>query len=208
MSPGETARAIAVTGGPGCGKSAVAQILRHDGVPVLDADDVARDVVAPGGRVLAAIADRFGGAVIGPDGALDRRRLAGMVFGDAPALAALNEIVHPPVRAAMRQWVAEQRAAGRACAGVIPLLYEVGADGEWDAVICVAAEDGISAARLRARGWTDEEIGRRRAAQLPLAVKRSRADVVIENNGTLEVLAARVRAAWRRILEKESRNGR
>lgn len=204
----ETAPAVAITGGLGCGKSEVVRLLRADGVPVLDADEVAREVVRPGGEALRQIAARFGAAVLLPDGSLDRRRLAQIVFADAEARAALNAIVHPAVRASMRAWVVQQRAAGRPCAGAIPLLYEVGAESEWDSVVCVAAADDISGARLRARGWDDAEIARRRAAQWRLEEKMQRADSVIENNGSLEELAARVRAAWKEILEKESHHGR
>ena len=209
MTPiADAAPAVAITGGIGCGKSEVARVLRGEGVPVMDADDLARDVVGPGSGALKKIVARFGGSVLQSDGALDRPRLAEIVFSDATALADLNAIVHPPVRAAMRGWVARQRAAGRACAGVIPLLFEVAAEKEWDVVVCVAASEKVSRARLRGRGWSDGEIGRRRAAQMVLEEKKRRAGVVIENNGSLEELAARVRAAWKQILEKESENAR
>lgn len=204
MSPGvEAPPAVAITGGVGCGKSEAARVLRGDGVPVLDADDVAREVVAAGGDAVRAIAARFGADMLQADGSLDRARLAGVVFRDPAALAGLNAIVHPPVRAAMRAWVARQRAEGRACAGVIPLLFEVGAEGEWDAVVCVTAEEAVSGLRLRARGWDDGQIASRRAAQWPLEEKARRADVVVVNNGTREELAARVRAAWRQILSRK-----
>jgi dephospho-CoA kinase len=198
--------AVAITGGIGCGKSEVACILREDGVPVLDADDTAREVVAPGGDAIGEIKARFGGGIAKADGSLDRHRLADVVFRDAKALADLNAIVHPRVRVATREWVARQRAAGRACAGVIPLLFEVAAEKEWNFVVCVVSSDDVSRERLRARGWSDDEIGRRRAAQWSLEKKRERADVVIENNGALDELAARVRAVWYEILEKESQN--
>lgn len=200
--------AVAITGGIGCGKSEVARILREDGVPVLDADDVARDAVRPGGEVLAKIVARFGAGILRPDGSLDRPQLAGIVFRDAAARADLNAIVHPAVRTATREWVAGHRAAGRACAGVIPLLYEVAAEKEWDFVVCVVSSDDTSRVRLRARGWSDDEIARRRAAQWKVEKKRELAGIVLENDGTLEELAARVRAAWKEILKKESRNGR
>lgn len=202
-SRGSRPLAVAVTGGIGCGKSEVAGVLARMGVPVLDADVVAREVVKPGGDALAKIARRFGHAVIAADGTLDRAKLASIVFADAAAREALNEIVHPPVRAAMRGWVDEQRAAGRHCAGVIPLLYETGSAGEWNLVVCVSSPDDVNRARLRARGWSDGEIERRRAAQLELEEKKKRADLNIENDGSLETLEARVRSAWNKILEME-----
>ena len=193
-------KAIGITGGIGCGKSEVARILQSDGIPVLDADDVAREVVEAGSEALAEIRERFGAGVIRPDGSLDRGALARIVFAHAPSLQALNAIVHPRVRARMQAWVAGQRGSGRSCAGIIPLLYETGGEGNWDVVLCVAASDETVLPRLRARGWSDEEILRRRAAQWPLDEKRKRADIVIENDGTREELASQVRAAWKKIL--------
>ena len=200
--------AVAITGGIGCGKSEVARILREEGVPVLDADDVARDVVKPGGDAAKKIAARFGAAVMQPDGSVNRRRLAEIVFCDENARKELNAIVHPPVRAAMREWRETQHRAGSACVGVIPLLYETGADREWDEVVCVASSADVSRARLGGRGWSEDEISRRQAAQMGLDEKRKRAGFVIENDGSLAELAARVRAVWNEILKKERRNGR
>jgi dephospho-CoA kinase len=209
MNPGaRAAPAVAITGGIGCGKSEVARVLREDGVPVLDADDVARDVVAAGSDAARRIAVRFGEAVFLADGSLNRRKLAEIVFADERARADLNAIVHPPVREAMKAWAATQRSAGLACAGVIPLLFEVAAEKEWDFVVCVASDDEASFARLRARGWSDEQIALRRVAQISLEEKKRRSGLVIENNGSLQELAARVRAAWKQIVNKESRNGR
>lgn len=200
--------AVAVTGGMGCGKSEAARMLHMQGIIVCDADDVARDVVRPGTEALKKLVARFGKEIVRNSGELDRGRLSSMVFADAQALADLNAIVHPPIRAAMRTWASEQRVSGRNCAGIIPLLYEVGAEEEWDFVMCIAASPDVCLARLRARGWSDEEISRRNAAQWSLDEKIKRADVVIWNNGSLDELAARVRAAWNELLEKESRHGR
>lgn len=198
---------VAITGGIGCGKSAVAEILRTDGVPVLDADEVARDVVRPGSEALPEIVRQFGREVLRPDGSLDRRKLASIVFDDAGKLKSLNAIIHPLVRDRMQAWVAEQRAAQRSCAGVIPLLFETGAERGWDFVICVASHDDISRRRLLERGWSDAEIEARRKAQMNVEEKMQRACWVIENNGTLEELKLRVRAAWNKILKQESQHG-
>ena len=200
--------AIAITGGIGCGKSETARVLRRDGVPVLDADDVAREIVIPGSDPLRNIAERFGSSVLDEHGGLLRQKLADIVFRDPVALADLNRIVHPLVREAMRLWVRQQRAAGRACAGVVPLLFEIGAENEWDGVICITSSVEVTRKRMRERGWSDDEITRRMAAQMNLEEKMRRADLVIQNDESLAGLAAQTRAAWKELLKKESRDGR
>lgn len=200
--------AVGVTGGPGCGKSAVAAVLAGLGVPVLDADDLARAATAPGTATLRAIAGRFGSDCLRPDGSLDRARLAARVFGDPEERKALEALVHPEVRRRMTAWKEEQRQAARPCAGVIPLLYETGGEKAWDTILCIAADEETATRRLRQRGWDDAMIAARRAAQWPLERKVRAADHVIWNNGTLAQLESAVRKTWNEILEKESRHGR
>ncbi len=190
---------IGLTGGIASGKSAVSRMLREAGVPVVDADVLAREAVAPGTEALRAIAARFGARVIGADGTLDRKALGAVVFADPAARADLNAIVHPAVAALAAERLAELRAAGAPVAVYeVPLLFESGLEGAMDATILVAASEDAQLRRMASRDGLDEEAARARiAAQLPLAEKRLRATAVVENDGTLAELAARLGAAWR-----------
>jgi dephospho-CoA kinase len=186
---------LGLTGGIGCGKSTVAAALAARGWTVIDTDVLARELVAPGSPATLAIARAFGDGMLGADGAPDRRKLADRVFRDPDARRQLESILHPPIRAA---WLARARAdaaRGRLVTVVIPLLYETGAEAEVDAVACVACSPGVQAERLRARGWSADDIRGRLAAQWPLQRKMDLADVVFWNDGTLEVLEAQV-DAW------------
>lgn len=192
---------LGLTGGIASGKSSVARMLAHAGVPVVDADALAREAVASGTEGLRAVVARFGPGALAPDGSLDRKALAAVVFADAGARRDLNAIVHPAVAAlaAERLGALRDRGAGVAVYDV-PLLFESDLEGMMDATLLVATPEPIQLARLMARDHIDEEAARARiAAQLPLVDKRRRATAVIENDGTLEELAARLRAAWRSL---------
>ena len=195
---------VAVTGGIGCGKSTVARLLSELGVAVLDADDVAREVTSAGQPLVREIAAVFGERVLRPDGELDRARLAAIVFGDRAQLDRLNALVHPPVMAEIGRWTAQRRAARGPGAVVIPLLFEVGADKGWDAVVCVACDATTAAARLRLRGMSEEDIARRRASQMDLDEKIRRSDFTIWNNGSAEALRERVSQTWQDILKRRA----
>jgi len=180
-----------LTGGIGTGKSTVAQLWRQEGLPVIDADRLAREVVAPGTAGLQSVVETFGPEVLGPDGALARERLAALVFSEPTARHTLDALLHPLVReAASRRFLelAEQQAP-LACYEV-PLLYEVGLDAELSPVVVVTASLNVRRQRLRARnGWSDAEIDARIAAQLPLEEKARRADYVLDNDGDRESIA-------------------
>jgi len=195
---------VGITGGIGCGKTEVGRILQTIGVSVMDADDVARQLMEPGSDVYAAVVREFGKGVLLADGRIDRGRLANVVFADAARLARLNAIVHPPVRQAWRRWVAEQRERGHDAAVIIPLLFEIGETRLWDAVICVSCPPELVLRRLAARGMSESEVRRRMAAQMPLEEKRRRADYVLENDGTLEKLKSETISLWRRIKQERS----
>ncbi len=196
-------RAIGVTGGIACGKSEVGRILEHAGVAVLDTDRVAHEAMAPGQAAYRRVVDYFGRAVVAADGTIDRSRLGAVVFADPDARRALNERVHPEVRRRWRDWVARMRAQDRVAAVIIPLLYEVGADTGWDAIICVAADERVARERLMERGLGEEQIRQRWASQMPVADKVRKADYVIENNGTLDELETRTLKVLQQILSKE-----
>lgn len=195
---------IGITGGIACGKSEVGRVAREMGIAVLDTDDVAREVVKPGGEAYEAVVARFGRGMVRPDGSIDRKALGERVFADPSEREALNRIVHPPVRRRWRAWRDEMRAAHRPSAVIIPLLFEVGAERDWDAVICVAAPGANVIARLREQGWNEEQARRRMAAQMDLAEKKKRSDYVIENAGSLAELQARARELLDRIFTKET----
>lgn len=175
---------IALTGGIATGKSHVSARLREAGVPVVDADAVARQVVAPGTPALTAIVDRFGRAILAADGTLDRSRLADIVFRDAAARHDLEAIVHPAVREAIEAFFAALPPATPFAVADIPLLFETGRQREFDLVIVVACDPATQMQRLLARGLSPGDAERRLAAQQPIRDKREAADYVIETDGT------------------------
>ncbi len=186
-------RVVGLTGGIASGKSTFAAALRARSVPVVDADALARAAVAPGTEALAEIARAFGPAVLGPDGALDRKRMAALVFSDPDARRRLEAITHPAVRRAMAEETGRLSAAGHALAFYdTPLLYEVGLDALLDSVVVVWAPVAVQRARLVARdGLAPAEADARIAAQLPIDEKAARADFVVENVGAASELGGK-----------------
>lgn len=190
---------IAITGGPGCGKSEAGRALAAIGVAVWDADAAVHRLLATDRAVRSAVERLFGPAVLRSDGELDRAGIAVRVFEDETARRALEGILHPPVLAELREW-REKARASIGGAALVPLLFEADADdGRWDAVWCIVARDEVAAERLRARGWSNARIAAVRAAQWPLEKKAAHATVVIENNGSLEEFARLVQSYWRRL---------
>jgi len=195
---------IGLTGGIASGKSSVARVLLAEGVAVVDADAIAREVVEKGSEGLQEIVAAFGAHVLTADGSLDRAKLAAVVFGDAAARKQLEGITHP--RIALRS--AERLAAlGAGDAPYVvyeaPLLVEVGAHRGLDALIVVATDEASQLARSVQRdGWDEAEARRRISAQLPLARKVEVADYVIENDGSLDQLKQRTLEVHRQILER------
>lgn len=202
MRTERTGRALAITGGIACGKSEVGRTLEELGVPVLDADAVAREVMLPGRPAYRAVVERFGPTIVGPDGAIDRTRLGRKVFADPEALRALNARVHPETLRRIRAWRDARRKEGADCAVMVPLLFEAGAAEGWDAVWCVTAPAHEVRARLAARGLDAESIDRRIAAQWPTADKAARADECITNDADLDALRQQVRARWAAWMEE------
>ena len=182
-----------LTGGIASGKSAVAARFRERGVPVIDADALAREVVAPGTEGLAAIAAELGAHLVAPDGTLDRKKVAAEVFGDPKKLARLNAITHPRIAALSMKRTAELAARGEPLACYeAALLVENRLTDAFRPLVVVAAPLETQVARARARDAADEPAVRARiAAQLPLAEKVRVADVVVQNDGTLDELRAR-----------------
>jgi dephospho-CoA kinase len=194
-------RRVALTGGIATGKSHVRAEFERLGVPTIDADTLARDVVAVGTPGLQAVVSRFGRGVLDDTGALDRRKLGSIVFSDPVARRDLEEIIHPAVRRAIDAWFESlaDTPPGFAIAD-IPLLYETGRDREFDAVIVAACDPATELTRIVARdGITEAEARARIAAQLPIAEKTGRADYVIRTDGSFENTYRQVREVWRAL---------
>lgn len=192
---------VALTGNVAAGKSVVAALFQRWGATVIDADQLVREAQAPGMPVLAAIAERFGGEMIRPDGTLDRARLRAAVLADPEERAALNAIVHPEVYRRRAALLALARARGDAIAvSDIPLLFETADRSEFDAVVLVDAPVSLRRDRLmRDRGFSGAEADAMLAAQLPADMKRAQSDYVIENDGDLAGLEAAAAAVWRAL---------
>jgi dephospho-CoA kinase len=191
-------KVLGLTGGIGMGKSTATGLLRERSIAVVDTDDLAREVVAPGEPALAEVGAIFGPEIIDPDGRLNRGALARRVFSDAAARQKLEAILHPRIRDRWRAQVNAWRAENRALAVVvIPLLFETHAENEFDQTICAACSAGTQRERLLARGWPPEQIKQRIEAQLPIAQKLEKADFVIWTEPVgLETHAAQ----WDRVL--------
>ena len=192
---------IAVTGGIACGKSTVARMLERHGGEVLDTDDVAHVLEGPGGAAVPEIAQTFGSGVVAADGAVDRRKLGALVFGDADALERLNAILHPLIAAEVDAWL-ERESAAPFKAVLVPLLYEAGFDAKvaWDKVLAVVCSEAEQIRRLKGRGFNEDEARRRIASQMSCAEKAARADCVIWNDADMRTLEGEVETALRRLL--------
>jgi dephospho-CoA kinase len=178
-----------LTGGLGMGKSAAEQWLRGHDVPVVDTDLLARQIVEPGQPALREIRDNLGPQFVDAGGQLRREELARRVFADPAALRTLERITHPRIRELWRSRIDTWRAAGRRQAVVvIPLLFEIGAEAELDATVCVACSAATQRRRLEERGWTPTQIAQRLAAQWPIDRKMAKAGFVVWNEGSLELL--------------------
>jgi dephospho-CoA kinase len=192
---------VGLTGNIASGKSAVADLLRRWGATVIDADEIVREVQAPGGPVMRDISARFGASVVRPDGSLDRVALRRRVMADPDALAALNRIVHPAVQTRRAELTAAARSRGdRLVVSDIPLLFEAAEPSEFDVIVLVDAPEEVRLARLMEhRGLDREEARRMIEAQMPSREKRARSDYVIENDGDPAALERAAKVVWRAL---------
>jgi dephospho-CoA kinase len=187
---------VGLTGGIGAGKSEVSGRLAAQGAVVVDADLIAREVVAPGTDGFAAVIETFGPDVLGSDGALDRSQLGDIVFADKEKLAALNAIVHPRVGARMRE-LEEAAGPGSVVVHDVPLIAENGLADAYDLVVVVDVPPRIQLDRLiRHRGMNREQARARMAAQASRARRLSIADIVVDNSGSLAELDRQVGELW------------
>jgi dephospho-CoA kinase len=194
-------RRIALTGGIATGKSHVRARFAALGVPTIDSDTLAHQAVAPGTRGLAAVVDRFGRGVLDAGASLDRRKLAAIVFSDPAARADLEGIIHPIVRDETERWFASlEPGRHRFAIADIPLLFEVGRERDFDAVIVAACDPATQLRRVMTRdGLTEDEARQRLAAQLPIADKVARADFVIATDGPFENTDRQVTDVYERL---------
>lgn len=195
---------VALTGNIGAGKSTVAELFRSWGGTIIEADELVRELQAPGQPVLAAIGERFGPKVILPDGSLNRQELRARVLAEPEALSALNRIVHPAVHLRRLALLREARRRGdRIVISDIPLLFEAADPAEFDAVVLVDAAEPIRRARLLAsRNLSEEEINRLMAVQLSSALKRSASDYIIDNDGDRQTLERAAKSVWDALLAR------
>jgi dephospho-CoA kinase len=189
---------IAITGGAGSGKSTVARMFAELGAQVLDADQIARQVVAVGEPAWQDLRRLYGEDYFNPDGSLNRSKLAGRVFADPEERRRLDSIIHPRVAAAIEAWVAARAGRGVQLVLVdVPLLFETGREAAFDRVIVVTAPEDQRLRRLRERdGRGEVEIRGILAAQWPLDDKAARADYVVDNGGNLSDTREQVKNIW------------
>jgi dephospho-CoA kinase len=194
---------VALTGGIATGKSHCAARLAALGAPVIDADILARDAVAPGTPGLAAVAARFGDPVLAADGSLNRSSLASIVFADPAARADLEAIVHPVVYDRIRRWFEDlegHESGPPAAFACIPLLYETRREDDFDRVVVAACPRPQQIERLMARdGLSLNDARARLASQWPIEEKARRADYVIDTSGTFEETNRQVDDLWRQV---------
>ena len=198
---------VGLTGGIGAGKGEVARRLAAYGALVIDADQVAREVVAPGTPGLDEIVKAFGAGVLRPDGSLDRELLGEMVFSDAALRGQLNAIVHPLVGERMRE-IEETAAATDVVVHEIPLLAEGGLAGAFDVVVVVDAPPQVQVERLVSmRGMTRQHALARMSAQASRAERLAVATFVVDNSGSLDDLDDRAAALWAALSRRAEGSG-
>ena len=194
---------IGLTGGIACGKSTVAAMLARRGAAVIDIDRIAREVVEPGRPALAAIAEKFGQAVLQPDGTLDRKKLGAIVFADPAKRKELERITHPAIRAEMKDRMRrfEEEDPDRLIVADVPLLFESGLESYFDKIMVVYVPRDEQKRRLMARdSLTEEEAEQRLKAQMDIEEKKRRADIVIDNSGPLDETERQLDRIWRDLV--------
>ena len=200
---------VGLTGGIACGKTTVAKMFGDLGIPVIDADDLSREVVEPGTPGLARIVEEFGEEVLDAKGRLDRKRLGDVVFENEQARAKLNGILHPLIGAAGAQHIANlQDNPAPYILYEAALLVETGSYKAFLALVVVSADEAVQKARLLERdGFTGEEADTRIASQLPLTEKTAVADHVVVNDGDLAATRSQVAAAHEKLVSRFTQEG-
>lgn len=192
---------IGLTGGIACGKSTVAAMLVRRGAILIDADQIAREVVLPGAPALGLVAERFGASVLNSDGSLNRKALGEIVFKEEAARKDLEAILHPRIRAMMRERMeeADRLTPDKLVVVDVPLLFESKLEYMFEETLLVYIPRELQLVRLMERdGIAADQAERRLAAQMPIEDKRGLADAIIDNSGTLEQTELQVDQFWTR----------
>jgi dephospho-CoA kinase len=191
---------IGLTGGIATGKSTVAKLLTEHGAILIDLDGIAREVVEPGQPSLSAIAERFGQAILQDNGQLDRKKLGAIVFANPSERRALEAIIHPAIRAVMKERMAyhENNTPEKLVVVDVPLLFESKLESYFEQIMVVYVPRGIQLQRLIARDkLTMEEARNRLEAQMDIDVKKERADILIDNSGGQSDTEQQIERFWR-----------
>ena len=198
-------KVIGLTGGIASGKSTISNIFKEVGWPVIDADQTARQVVMPGSLGLAQIVSRFGSQVLQPDGTLDRAALGSMVFDDPQNLSDLDQIEHPLIMAAIDKQLAGFKKQGLPVVVLdVPLLFETRMDQECDLTVLAVVDRKTQLERLMKRDHCSKAAALKRInAQMPLEEKMRRADVTIDNNGSLAQTRLQVAKLVKRVSQQK-----
>lgn len=191
---------IGLTGGIACGKSTVSRVLRALGAAIIDADALAHELSQPNQPIFNAYVERFGREIVTAGGTLDRATIAARVFSDPAVRAEVDAVTHPLIRTAAEERLCAARAAEKRAAVLdVPLLFEAGwdtlADEVW--VVALPAEEQIARLLARDKTMSEGEARARISAQMPLAEKCARADIVIDNSGTVEETRECIEQLWR-----------
>jgi dephospho-CoA kinase len=190
---------VGLTGGIASGKSTVSAMLAERGAQIIDADHIARQIVMPGTRAWCRIRDHFGPGVLHPDGQIDRQALADIVFADKAKLTVLNEITHPEIFARIADRLEAHHDQDVVVVLDAALLIEAGLAEGVDVVIVTHSPREIQVERLAAKGLAERDAASRIAAQLEPEQRLARADIVIDNSGSLEALGRRVDEVWEQL---------
>jgi dephospho-CoA kinase len=191
---------IGLTGGIGAGKSSVSALLAEKGAVIIDADAITRELQQPGTAVFDAMVERFGPEIVAPDGSLDREAVADLVFNDPDALKDLSGIVHPAVGVEIARRVEAEVDTDHLVVLDVPLLVESGRD-DVTALLVVDVDPEVAVARLvEHRGMREPDARARMARQVPRGERLAKADLVIDNSGTPDELAAQIDELWPRLL--------
>ncbi|WFB37625.1 dephospho-CoA kinase [Kiritimatiellota bacterium B12222] len=181
---------IGLTGGIACGKTEVSKRLEQRGIPVLDTDQVAHELLKPGNPVSDAVVQHFGSHILNSQGEIERAVLGKIIFGNESERLVLNRLMHPEIGKRWRQWLKDQQ--GPLAVVAIPLLYEAGLENEFDGVICVQAPELVMIQRLQNRNFNEQEALSRIRSQLPVGLKAEKSNWTFNNQTTLDDLHVQV----------------